>query len=88
MDELAAKRVEGERDAVVALLRTIADRLEAMAGLDAREPLRRLALPMETLASEAADVLGALPALPPPGDDARPDWQTVVFVRRGAGADA
>lgn len=88
MDELAAKRIEGERDAAVELLRAVADRLEVLAGMEAREPLRRLASPIEALATEAASVLGALPSVAAAGDDGRPDWRTVVFVRRGAGAIA
>ncbi|MCW5892514.1 MAG: hypothetical protein KIT14_18525 [bacterium] len=90
MDELAARRIEGQRDAAVVLLRTIADRLATLAGSEAREPLHRLAGPLETLAHEAASVLGSLPAsAPPDGDDGeRPDWATVVFVRRGGGAGA
>lgn len=88
MDELAATRIEGERDAVVELLRAIADRLAILAGAEAREPLRRLAAPVETLAHEAARVLGTLPAPGQAYDAERPDWATVVFVRRGAGASA
>lgn len=88
MDELAATRIEGERDALVELLRTIADRLAMLAGAEAHEPLRRLAAPVETLAHEAARVLGTLPAPVQQCDHDRPDWATVVFVRRGSGASA
>jgi hypothetical protein len=88
MDELAGKRIEGERDAAVELLRIVADRLEVLAGTEAREPLRRLAAPLGALAAEAANVLGVRPSAAPVDDDDRPDWRTVVFVRRGAGASA
>lgn len=88
MDELAAKRVEQERDAVVTLLRAIADRLGVLVGMEAREPLRRLAAPVEALADEAAPVLGPLPPVRQASPDERSDWRTVVFVQRGAGAGA
>ncbi len=89
MDELARKTVEAERDGVVRLLRTVADRLASLAASEVREPLARLAAPVTTLAHEAEPLLGPLP--PPPhratADGARP-WPTVVFVHRGCGLGA
>ncbi len=84
MDELARTRVEEERDEVVALLRAIADRLHAMAPLDARLSLARLASPVALLAHEAEPVIGPLPAMTRARADPDPPVRTtVVFVRKG-----
>ena len=89
MDELARTKVEDERDEVVALLRTIADRLHALAPSEARRSLARLASPVALLAHEAEPIVGPLPAVVHmDADPDPPPWHTVVFVRRGLGFDA
>ena len=89
MDELARTKVEVERDGVVELLRTIADRLHSLPVFEARRSLARLASPVALLAHEAEPVIGPLPAVEhidsDPDPQARP---TVVFVRRGAALGA
>jgi len=89
MDELARMNVEEERDEVVALLRTIADRLHALTPLEARMSLARLASPVALLAHEAEPVMGPLPPVPRWDTDPDPPPRTtVVFVRRGASLSA
>ena len=89
MDELARTKVEEERDGVVALLRTIADRLHALTPSEARRSLARLASAVALLAHEAEPVsvrcrvVAHMDADPDP-----PPRTTVVFVRRGACASA
>jgi hypothetical protein len=89
MDELARTKLEEERDGVVALLRTIADRLHSLTPFEARRSLARLASPVALLALEAEPMIGPLPAVE--HSDADPDSPpraTVVFVRRGAALGA
>jgi hypothetical protein len=89
MDELARTKVEEERDGVVALLRTIADRLHSLTPFEARRSLARLASPVALLAHEAEPMIGPLPLVE--HSDADPDpppRATVVFVRRGAALGA
>lgn len=86
MDELLRTRVEQERDGIVTLLRTIADRLHALTAPEARASLARLAFPVAQLAHEAEPVIG--PVGPLPGDPRMdgpdpPLPTTVVFVHRG-----
>jgi hypothetical protein len=89
MDELARTKVEEERDGVVALLHTIADRLHALTPFEARRSLARLASPVALLAHEAEPVVGPLPAVEHSDVDPDPPPRTtVVFVRRGAALDA
>jgi len=89
MDELARTKVEEERDGVVTLLRTIADRLHALAPPDARASLARLASPVALLAHEAEPVIGPLPIIAHgEADPDPPPMPTVVFVRRGAALSA
>jgi hypothetical protein len=89
MDELARTKVEEERDGVVALLRTIADRLHALAPLEARTSLARLASPVALLAHEAEPMIGPLPAVAcTDADPDPPPRATVVFVRRGSALSA
>lgn len=89
MDELARTKVEEERDEVVALLRTIADRLHALTLPEARMSLSRLASPIALLAHEAEPMMGPLPVVSHEADDPDPPPRTtVVFVRRGAALNA
>ncbi len=89
MDELARTKVEEERDGVVALLRTIADRLHVLTPFEARRSLARIASPLALLAHEIEPVLGPLPAIEhSDGDPDPPPRTTVVFVRRGASLGA
>ena len=89
MDESARKKVVEERDGVVALLETIADRLQSLAPSQAWESLLRLAAPLAELRHEAEPLLGPLPEVRRSvrGDDDR-NWSTVFFVRRGSGIGA
>src|SRR4029450_1737931 len=89
MDELARTKLEEERDGVVSLLRTIADRLHTLTPFEARRSLARIASPVALLAHEAEPVIGPLPAIA--HSDAEPDpppRTTVEFVRRGASLGA
>jgi hypothetical protein len=89
MEELARTKLEEEREGVVALLRTIADRLHSLPLFEARRSLARLASPVALLAHEAEPMIGPLPAVE--YSDADPDpppRPTVVFVRRGAALNA
>jgi hypothetical protein len=90
MDEASRNTVEDARDGIVALLRTIADRLHALNTPEAHRSLARLASPLALLAREAEHLVGPLP---------RHDWghaeapeppqrPTVVFVHRGAALEA
>jgi hypothetical protein len=88
MDELARTKVEEERDGVVALLRTIADRLHALTAPEARTSLARLASPVALLAHEAEPMIGPLPEVVHTADPDPPPRATVVFVRRGAALSA
>ena len=89
MDELARTKLEEERDGVVALLRTIADRLHSLSPFEARRSLARLASPVALLAHEAEPVIGPLPAVEHSAADPDPPARTtVVFVRRGAALGA
>jgi hypothetical protein len=89
MDESSKAKVEEERDGVVELLRTIADRLHALTAPEARRSLRRLASPIALLAHEAEPMIGPLPELAPVCDvPDPPPVATVVFVRRGAALEA
>ena len=56
-------KVEEERDGVVSLLHTIADRLHALTPFEVRRSLARLASPLALLAHEAEPVIGPLPAI-------------------------
>lgn len=92
MDERSRITVEDERDWVVSLLRTIADRLHGLNPPEARQSLARLSSPLALLAREAEALVGPLPGQwsPEPYGDATPDppRQTVVFVHRGAALEA
>ena len=89
MDELARTKVEEERDGVVALLRTIADRLHTLTPLEARRSLARLASPLALLAHEAEPTIGPLPPIEHSDVDPDPPPRTtVVFVRHGAALGA
>lgn len=90
MDQMSRTQVEDERDGVVALLRTIADRLHCLTAIEAHVSLARLASPLALLAREAEPVVGPLPALTSRDGDPGPPPQrpTVVFVRRGAPLEA
>ena len=82
MDELARTKVEEERDGVVSLLRTIADRLHTLTPLEARHSLA-------LLAHEAEPMIGPLPPIEHSDVDPDPPPRTtVVFVRRGAALGA
>jgi hypothetical protein len=89
MDELARTKVEEERDGVVSLLRTIADRLYELTLPEASTSLARLESAVALLAREAEPMIGPLPLVA--HTDADPDpppRTTVVFVRRGAALNA
>ena len=89
MDELARTKVEEERDGVVSLLRTIADRLYELTLPEASMSLARLESAVTLLAREAEPMIGPLPLVA--HTDADPDpppRATVVFVRRGAALSA
>lgn len=88
MDDLSAKRVEAERDGIVSLLRTIADRLATLAGREAVESLRQLRHPVTTLVEAAVPVLGPLENEPAAQAADPAAWPTVVFVRRGHDLDS
>ncbi len=88
MDELARTRIAETRDEIVALLRTIADRLHALTPLEARTALGRLASSVSLLAHEAEPMIGPLPSVAHADDPDPPARTTVVFVRRGAALDA
>jgi hypothetical protein len=89
MDELARTKVEEERDGVVSLLRTIADRLHTLTPWEARRSLARIASPVALLAHEAEPVIGPLPAIAHSDEEPDPPPRTtVVFVRRGASLGA
>ena len=90
MDHMSRTDVEDERDGIVALLRTIADRLHALNLPEARRSLARLASPLALLAREAEPLIGPLPA-PERHNGSDPDppqRPTVVFVHRGAALEA
>ncbi len=90
MDERSRITVEAERDGVVSILRTIADRLHALETPAPRHSLVRVASALALLAREAEALVGPLPetraAGPCPETD--PPRQTVVFVHRGAALEA
>jgi|GEM_PF-6463076 len=90
MEDLSAKRVEDERDGIVSILRTIADRLATLAGREAHESLRQLRHPVTSLVEAAVSVLGPLPAdlSEGPAAPSGSTWPTVVFVRRGHDLDS
>jgi hypothetical protein len=89
MEELARTKLEEEREGVVALLRTIADRLHSLPLFEARRSLARLASPVALLAHEAEPMIGPLPAVEYTDTDPDPPPRpTVVFVRRGAALGA
>lgn len=90
MDEASRNTVEDARDGIVALLRTIADRLHALDSPEVHRSLARLAAPLSLLAREAEHLIGPLPAHRcGPADDADPrERPTVVFVHRGAALEA
>lgn len=92
MDELSRTQIEEDRDGIVALLRTIADRLHALTAPEARLSLARLASPLALLAHEAEPVIGPIGPLPmigqPNGSTDPPLRTTVVFVHRGTSLGA
>ena len=90
MDEESRNDVEDARDGIVALLRTIADRLHALNTPEARRSVARLASPLALLAREAEHLIGPLPApeRTHTGDPDAPQRPTVVFVHRGAALEA
>jgi hypothetical protein len=89
MDELARTKVEDERDEIVALLRTIADRLHALTPPETRVSLERLASSVAMLAQEAEPMIGPLPVVTRVEDDPDPPGRaTVVYVRRGSALGA
>jgi hypothetical protein len=89
MEELARTKLEEEREGVVALLHTIADRLHSLPLFEARRSLARLASPVALLAHEAEPMIGPLPAVEYSDTDPDPPPRpTVVFVRRGAALGA